>query len=143
MEPRTPVPPDAGDAPLGRWEFLRDVVIFLVKVGLEAVRDIALVPVSMLAALGDLLSGSLGQDNAFHRVMDLGRRSDRWLNLFGEHDSEEQAAAADGETIDALLGEAERMLVDQVERGGVTASAKAAIDRSLDAISRRPRDRQD
>lgn len=38
-------------------------------------------------------------------------------------------------SIDALAERLERVLVEQVERGGVTASAKAAIDRSLDALS--------
>jgi hypothetical protein len=38
--------------------------------------------------------------------------------------------------IDAVIGRLERLLVEHYERGGVTASAKAAIDRSLDAIAR-------
>jgi hypothetical protein len=130
------VPAAPEDPRGGRWEFLRDVVIFQIKVGLEALRDLVLFPVSVLAAVGDLISGSLGPDNAFHRVLEVGRRSDRWLNLFGEHDRKDADEAADAQTIDAMLGEVERLLVDQYEQGGVTATAKSAIDRSLDAISR-------
>jgi hypothetical protein len=44
-------------------------------------------------------------------------------------------------SIDAFVARFERTVVEQYERGGVTASAKAAIDRSLDALSRaRPPD---
>jgi hypothetical protein len=39
-------------------------------------------------------------------------------------------------SIDAFVARFERTVVEQYERGGVTASAKAAIDRSLDAIGR-------
>ena len=39
--------------------------------------------------------------------------------------------------MDSLVAQVERLMVDQYERGGVTASAKQAIDRSLDAISRK------
>jgi hypothetical protein len=47
-----------------------------------------------------------------------------------------QAAPADPASIDALVGRLERLIVEQYERGGMTASAKAAIDRSLDALGR-------
>ena len=40
-----------------RWKFLRDVVVFQIKMLLDNVRDFALMPVSLVAALIDLSSG--------------------------------------------------------------------------------------
>ena len=38
-----------------RWKFLRDVVVFQLKMFLDNVRDFALMPVSLVAALIDLI----------------------------------------------------------------------------------------
>ena len=39
-----------------RWKFLRDVVVFQLKMLLDNVRDFALMPISLVAALIDLVS---------------------------------------------------------------------------------------
>jgi hypothetical protein len=66
------------------------------------------------------------------------------INLFGDADRvaprSADAAGTESASIDAVVARFERMIVEQYERGGVTASAKAAIDRSIDALSQaRPR----
>jgi len=38
-----------------RWRFLRDVIVFQVKLLLDNLRDFALVPISLVAALIDLV----------------------------------------------------------------------------------------
>jgi hypothetical protein len=38
-----------------RWKFLRDVIVFQLKMFLDNVRDFALMPVSLIAALIDLV----------------------------------------------------------------------------------------
>ena len=45
--------PDVPD----RWEFLRDVLVFQLKLLLDAVRDVVLSPVSIVAGVIDLISG--------------------------------------------------------------------------------------
>ena len=123
----------------GRWEFLRDVIVFQLKLVLDALRDLLLSPISIVAAAVDLLSGDERERRHFYRVLGVGRSLDVWINLFGESKSVEgQMSESSGSpTVDSLVGQVEQLLVEQYERGGVTASAKDAIDRSLDAIARK------
>ena len=130
--------------PEGRWEFIRDVVVFQVKLLLDAIRDVVLSPASIVAGLLDLASGDDPPGRHFNRLLAAGRRSDAWINLFGEERSDAQGEERAGnvQSVDSLVSHVERLLVEQVERGGVTASAKEAIDRSLDRVARATRDRR-
>ena len=128
MSSLDPLPEEAGS----RWELIRDVLVFQLKLGIDALRDVALVPISLVAAVVDLATGGDRPEN-FYEVVRLGRRSERWINLFGTVDPPEEQD--DLPSLDSLVGQVERLVVEQYERGGVTASAKEAIDRSLDRIS--------
>ena len=123
-----------------RWEFLRDVLVFQLKLLLDAVRDLVLSPVSIVAGVMDLISGDEPPGRYFYRVLSFGGRTDTWINLFGMPGRPEEPGGDESITIDSLVAQVERLMVDQYERGGVTASAKQAIDRSLDAISRKTGD---
>jgi hypothetical protein len=68
-----------------------------------------------------------------------GGRTDTWINLFGMPGRPDEPGRDESVTIDSLVAQLERIMVDQYQRGGVTASAKQAIDRSLDSISRKTR----
>ena len=106
-------------------------MIFQLKLAIDALRDIVLVPVSLVAGIMDLVAGGDRQGENFYHVLRLGRRSERWINLFriaGEPDED------DAPSLDSLVGQVERLVVEQAEHGGVTAAAKGAIDRSLDRI---------
>jgi hypothetical protein len=122
-------PPEAES----RWGLIRDLVVFQLKLALDASRDLVLVPVSMVAGIVDLVSGGEPPGKNFYAVVRLGRGTERWINLFGAIDAPEREEAVP--SLDSLVGQLERRIVDQVERGGVTASARDAIDRSLDRIT--------
>jgi hypothetical protein len=49
----SPAPAASGE----RWRFLRDVMVFQLKLFLDNLRDFALVPSSLVAALIDLRNG--------------------------------------------------------------------------------------
>ena len=53
------ITPSPGTA--DRWTFLRDVLVFQLKMFLDNVRDFALMPVSLVAALIDLVSRVSGK----------------------------------------------------------------------------------
>lgn len=57
-----------------RWRLFRDVVVFQVKLGMEAVLDLTLIPVSLAAAGMDLLLGNWRQPRWFHAVLRFGER---------------------------------------------------------------------
>lgn len=117
-----------------RWRLLRDLGSFTLKAGLEAIRDLVLIPLALLAGVAGLLLSPSAPDRFFREVLRLGARFDDFLDLFGAG-----AQAAPGQTpgaprIDDLVDGIEAVLREQHQRGGVTAAAKIAIDRALDAV---------
>lgn len=58
-------------------------MVLQAKLVLDGLRDAILIPVSIVAALVGLLRGGEECDREFRRVIKLGRRSERWINLFG------------------------------------------------------------
>jgi hypothetical protein len=66
-----------------RWRLVRDVVVFQVKLGMEALLDITLIPVSLAAAAMDLLLGNWRQPRWFHAVLRFGERCERRIDLWG------------------------------------------------------------
>lgn len=119
----------------GRWELIRDVLVFQLKLVLDAVRDFALSPLSIGAGVLDLVSGDEPAGRRFYAVLRLGQRAERWLDLYRPAGRLEGGEELPG--VDSVVARVEALLAQQVERGGVTAQAKAAIDRSLDALSRK------
>ena len=125
--------------PVDRWQFFRDVLVFQVKLALDAMRDVILVPVSIGAALLDLVSSGKRTGQNFYRVFAMGKRTDIWINLFDTYGNPDESPEAANTTVDSLVAQLEALLVEQHDRGGLTATAKVAIDRALDGISKRPR----
>ena len=124
----------------GRWELIRDVVIFQVKLGLDAVRDLVFSPLSIAAAVIDLITGGEHPGRYFYSVLAAGGRTEGWINLFGAPKrTEGHGLSVRGPTVDSFIKQVEGLVVEQYERGGLTASAKEAIDRSLDTIARKGR----
>lgn len=66
-----------------RWRLAHDVFVFQVKLGLEAVLDLALIPVSLAAAALDLLLGNWRRPRFFHAVLQFGKRCEAWIDLWG------------------------------------------------------------
>jgi hypothetical protein len=122
----------------GRWELIRDAIVFQIKLALDAFRDLAFSPISITAAVVDLITGGNNPGRYFYAVLALGGKTESWINLFGAPRLEgRNELTAQGQTIDSLVKQVESLVVEQYERGGLTSSAKEAIDRSLDAISRK------
>jgi len=127
-------------ADVTRWELIRDILVLQVKLAVDALRDLILSPLSLVAGVLDLLTGGQQPGRLFYPLLVAARRTEQLINLFGEADRAMPRPAAspatDPVSIDAFVARFERTVVEQYQRGGVTASAKAAIDRSLDALSR-------
>ena len=117
-----------------RWSLLRDVLVFQLKLAVDAARDVLLVPISLGAALLDLVTGTERPSLYFRQVLTAGQQTEEWINLFGGAEPTEHR---EGARIDRVVERMEAMLVDQYERGGITAQAKDAIDRSLETLTAR------
>lgn len=108
------------------WHLFRDVAVFQAKLLLDGLRDLLMSPVSLVAALVGLLTDAEKPDRYFKEALGFGRRTEQWINLFGTFDEKPDAAGADD-----LVHKMEKMVIDQYNKGGLTASAKEVIDRSL------------
>lgn len=66
-----------------RVKLIREAAVLQIKLLADGFRDAVLIPVSLIAALIGLLRGGDEPDREYRRVIKLGRRSERWINLFG------------------------------------------------------------
>jgi hypothetical protein len=126
------------------WKFLRDVLVFQLKMLLDNVRDFALMPVSLAAALIDLIFKGERQGTLFYQVLKWGAHSEEVINVYSAIETHERPEVNPKYTIDAVIARLEGVLVRECEKGGTAASVKAAMDRAIDQIqieTSGPRDR--
>lgn len=64
---------------------LRHLLVFQLKLGADALRDLALSPVSVLVFVVDMIRKPALEDSLYLKLMLIGRQSDRAINLFDEH----------------------------------------------------------
>jgi len=93
-----------------RLRLLRDVLVFQVKLGMEALLDITLIPVSLVAAGMDLLLGNWRQPRLFHAVLRFGERCERRIDLWG--------VKADGNAVDLEIAAVMRSIETLVRQPG-------------------------
>lgn len=117
-----------------RGALVRESLLFQVKLVADGVRDFVLVPVSLVATVVGLLRSGENPELEFNRVLDLGRQSERWINLFGQHDPIDEAGHAG--SIDRLVTRTEEILREQARRGDVSESASAALSGALETLHR-------
>jgi hypothetical protein len=118
-----------------RFPVLRDVVVFQAKLLVDGLRDLLLSPLSIVAALIDLLVPGDDGGKRFYSVVRFGRRTERWINLFGAADPRDPHKPPTG--ADVLLDELEQLMRDPSRRDEARARAEALVER-LKGRSRRP-----
>jgi hypothetical protein len=134
--------------PSNRWGMFKKLIIFQVKLALDAVRDLFLSPISFIFALIDIINNKTDEHSYFHKLMFLGGKTDVWLNLFSQHDSEtktdsNKVSKSEVSTennftennADHLFNKIEDLLREQHAKGGLTASAKNKIDTVLQKVT--------
>jgi hypothetical protein len=112
-----------------RWVILRDLVIFQIKLVLDGAKDIALAPLSIIAAALDLFFPGARPGHRFYGVMRLGERFDRWLSLFAAADKadarEDGLFGASRAGSSSLLGRLEAIALGHDEPVDATPAARA------------------
>ena len=98
-----------------RIELLREALVLQLKLLVDGLRDAILIPISLLAALIGLLRGGPDCDREYRRVIKLGRRSERWINLFGHQRPLPRSGAAG--SIDTILDQVESTVLEQYQKG--------------------------
>lgn len=115
---------------------LRDVIVLQAKLVVDGLRDLVLVPASLIAGFISLVSGKDGVPGPqFYSLLGVGKQSEHWINLFGAlqnapPDMEQTVPFPDAD-MDEILGRLEKFVVDEEKRGGITAQARERLEKTL------------
>lgn len=91
------------DSAATTWGQLRRFVVFQIKLYVEAIRDVFLSGLALFAFVIDLVLRLKGEQSLFEKLLQLGRKSERAINLFNQHDHEQTGVAS----IDGIVREVE------------------------------------
>ena len=127
--PSQPLPHD-------RWAFFRDVMVFQLKLLLDNIRDFALQPISLVAAIIDLIVRGKREGTCFYKVLEWGAHSERVIDVYSalERRGFSDARLNHNYTVDSLISKVEGVIVREYEKGGTAASVKLAVDRAIDQL---------
>jgi hypothetical protein len=112
-----------------RITLIRETAILQLKLLADGFRDAVLIPISLLAALIGLLRGGEDCDREYRRVIKLGRRSERWINLFGHQ--QPLGLSHPAGSMDKILSQVESVVMDQYKKGRSKEETRAAIRKAL------------
>lgn len=115
-----------------RIELMREAAVLQLKLLADGLRDAALIPVSLLAALVGLVRGGEEPDREYRQVIKLGRRTERWINLFGHQRPLGNSHPAG--SLDTVLKQVEDVVTDQYRKGKTSAEARTAIRAALEQV---------
>ena len=119
-----------------RWKFVRDVMVFQLKLLLDNVRDLILMPVSLVAALVDLVFRGQREGERFYKVLRWGSHSEDVIDVYSasKHHEAGDFKVSPDYTVDGVIARLESVLKREVEKGGTAASVKAAMDKAIDQL---------
>ena len=135
-----PPPLLPNEPPHTRWHFIRDVLVFQLKLVIGNIQNFVLVPVSLAAAALDLVIKGDREGEKFYWVMQWGRRTDEMINVYSAIGGYYPSGGPDEHplvknlSMDALLAQVEGVIVREYEKGGTAASIKSAVDRVIDGM---------
>ena len=90
----------------GIWSQIKRFIIFQLKLYLDAARDVFLSFLAVFAFIADVVFQLKGDDSLFERLLGVGRRTERAINLFNQYDSEEQGI----NSVDGIVRKVEERL---------------------------------
>ena len=111
--PLESLPPDE---PIPTRNAFRHLLVFQLKLVFDAVRDLLFSPVSLIAFIIDSIMRPAVKDSFSYRLMHVGRRSDRIINLFDEY------TGSGDYTIDETVAEVEVVLQRELNKNSAKKS---------------------
>ena len=123
---------------LRRLALLRDAAVFQGKLLVDALKDLVLSPLSLIAVILDLVEVPRRGEGRFAGVMEIGRGLERRIDLFGRAGHVEPTDAE--WTVDDLVANFESSLREQTERGGTREAARKALEQTLAGLRSSGRD---
>ncbi len=129
---------DEPETRTARQTLIRDAAVFQVKLVIDGLRDILLVPVSIVGAIMSLIDSKNGQPGSqFYDVLAYGKRTEKWIDLFGALRDRETVELPDEGSFDQVVNRMETYVIEEYRRGGITKQAKDRIDQALNALHKR------
>lgn len=126
LQEATKSQPQGLESPPDHWQLLRDMLVFQAKLAIDGLRDLVLLPISLIAGLAGLLTSPDNPGKYFQRLLEFGRKTDVWINLFGA--TEHYDTEVDTPSSDAYVKKLEEMLINEYKRGGVVKNLKDRTD---------------
>lgn len=132
-----------------RGDLIRRSLMLQVKLIVDGVRDFLLVPVALVATLVGLLRSGEDPAREFDRVIELGRASDEWIDLFGMHQEANKAVPGSDQprgqpgdqprdqardqpkTLEEWAGRAEEAIQKEIKSGELSEQAARALRSAL------------
>lgn len=136
--------PEKPQHPSPVWTLARDIVVLQFKLVVDGLRDLLLVPASMIAGIISLARTKDGVPGTeFYELVSVGKQSERWINLFGAlrnapPDVQPQNHFGDSE-IDDIVSRVEDFVVDEYRRGGVTKQARDRMESAVQKMRGKPK----
>jgi hypothetical protein len=123
-------PPDSDLQRSARLALARETAIFQLKLLADGLRDALLIPISLIAGAVGLMRGGEDCDREFREVIQLGRRSERWINLFG-HEKPLGIEHPAG-SMDRILEQVEAIVIEQYKKGKSASEVRDAVRKSME-----------
>lgn len=120
-----------------RGVLFRRTIVFQLKLAVDGLRDLVLLPVSMIAALIGFMRGGDEPDKELNQVMEYGRQTEEWIDLFDQHGSKEKSHSL--ASIDSIFTSVEEALRQSYKAAGTSEDAQHEIDEALNAAHEKAR----
>jgi hypothetical protein len=120
--------------PHPRWRIVRDVAVLQLKLFIGNVHNLLLMPVCLFAAALDILFKNRRDEALLYKTLAWARHFEERIGLYSSL-HEDRHNPPEKYSIDALIARVENAIKHDYERGGTTASMKAAADKALDRVA--------
>lgn len=91
-----------------RTELVRDTIVLQLKLIVDGVRDLALMPICLFATLFGLIVHRERPGRYTYRILSYGRLSEKWIGLFDDADKDQMGPLEyEGEKFDDIVAKAQ------------------------------------
>jgi len=137
----TNVPETQRENESSRLRLVRDIASLQVKLIVDGFRDLLLVPASIVVGIYSLFGRGSRTGEEFYDLLRLGKRSEKWINLFGAAERHRDSAAEDqDDDIDRMVQRVESFMVDEYRHGRLSGQAREKLEgviSRLQSVARR------
>ncbi|MDA1076719.1 MAG: hypothetical protein O3A63_18495 [Proteobacteria bacterium] len=110
-----------------RLELIWNVLVLQLKLIVDGLRDLALVPFSIGSVLIGLIAGGDDPGRYYRRVLRFGRRTEMWINLFGHR--------RHGRTADKMMAPLKDRAFGEIENNPWLKTTARKLNRGLNTVN--------